>query len=148
MERREFILASGGAEQRPWFEALIRSLELVLDPVTGGERLHRHGYSYSIDLSGGIVADYEPEELEQVTSLIGEQRLLVRLHGNGPPSACSSRRHHVPSAAAPAATDSLWAAVRSASRRAARMPDAGCPRKRPETRLPGITRQGDRRNEP
>ncbi|MFF8610970.1 hypothetical protein ACF06X_34255 [Streptomyces sp. NPDC015346] len=42
------------------------------DPVTGDERLHQHGYSYCIDLSGGILADYEPEELEQVRSRIGE----------------------------------------------------------------------------
>ncbi|MFF3291723.1 hypothetical protein [Streptomyces sp. NPDC003023] len=42
------------------------------DTVTGDERLHQHGYSYCIDLSGGILADYEPEELEQVRSRIGE----------------------------------------------------------------------------
>ncbi|MGW4390890.1 hypothetical protein [Streptomyces sp. NPDC004685] len=36
------------------------------DPVTGDEKLQRHGYSYYIDHSGGILADYEPEELEQV----------------------------------------------------------------------------------
>ncbi|MFJ8853055.1 hypothetical protein [Streptomyces sp. NPDC102437] len=42
------------------------------DPVTGDERLHRHGHSYCIDLSGGILADYEPDEIEQVTTRIGE----------------------------------------------------------------------------
>ncbi|MFJ1594906.1 hypothetical protein ACIOD0_32355 [Kitasatospora albolonga] len=42
------------------------------DPVTGDERLHRHGYAYCLDLSGGILADYEPDELDQVTSSIGE----------------------------------------------------------------------------
>ncbi|MFF3957096.1 hypothetical protein ACFYY1_28325 [Streptomyces sp. NPDC001890] len=42
------------------------------DPVTGDERLHRHGYSYCIDRSGGILADYEPEEIEQVMARIGE----------------------------------------------------------------------------
>ncbi|OMI84636.1 hypothetical protein BSZ07_37780 [Streptomyces sp. M1013] len=36
------------------------------------DRLHRHGYSYYIDLSGGILADYEREELDQVTTQIGE----------------------------------------------------------------------------
>lgn len=60
------------AERRPSLEGRIRRLELVPDPVTGDERLHQHGYSYSIDLSGGILADYEPEELEQVTTRIGE----------------------------------------------------------------------------
>ncbi|MFE2290529.1 hypothetical protein [Streptomyces sp. NPDC059452] len=42
------------------------------DPVTGDERLHRHGYAYCLDLSGGILTDYEPDELDQVTSSIGE----------------------------------------------------------------------------
>ncbi|MEU0627980.1 hypothetical protein [Streptomyces sp. NPDC005989] len=42
------------------------------DPVTGDERLYLHGYSYYVDLSGGILADYEPEEIEQVTTRIGE----------------------------------------------------------------------------
>lgn len=59
-------------ERRPSLEGRIRSLELVPDPVTGDERLHQHGYSYRIDLSGGILADYEPEELEQVRTRIGE----------------------------------------------------------------------------
>lgn len=59
------------AERRPSLEGRIRSLELVPDSVTGDERLHQHGYSYSIDLSGGILSDYEPEELEQVTIRIG-----------------------------------------------------------------------------
>jgi hypothetical protein len=60
------------AERRPSFEGRIRSLELVRDPVTGDEKLHRHGYSYYIDLSGGILADYEPDEVEQVRTRIGE----------------------------------------------------------------------------
>ncbi|MFC7914508.1 hypothetical protein [Streptomyces sp. NPDC057386] len=60
------------AERRPSLEARIRSLQLEPDPWTGDERLHRHGYSYAIDLSGGILADFAPEELEQVRSRIGE----------------------------------------------------------------------------
>ncbi|MFJ5723032.1 hypothetical protein [Streptomyces sp. NPDC093149] len=40
--------------------------------MTGDERLHWHGYSYYIDLSGGILADYEPDEIDQVTNRIGE----------------------------------------------------------------------------
>ncbi|MFF2164380.1 hypothetical protein ACFVWP_27175 [Streptomyces sp. NPDC058175] len=62
------------AERRRSLERGIRAFGLVPDPVTGDERLHRHGYSYCIDLSGGILADYEPEELEQVqvTNGIGE----------------------------------------------------------------------------
>lgn len=60
------------AERRPSLEGRIRCLGLVPDPATGDERLHQHGYSYCIDLSGGILGDYEPEELEQVTTRIGE----------------------------------------------------------------------------
>jgi hypothetical protein len=53
-------------------EGRIRAFDLVPDPVTGDDRLHRHGYSYYIDLSGGILADYEREELDQVMTQIGE----------------------------------------------------------------------------
>ncbi|KPC78177.1 hypothetical protein [Streptomyces sp. NRRL S-4] len=60
------------ADRRPCLEGQIRSFGLTPDLFTGDERLHWHGYSYCIDLSGGILADYEPEELEQVTSRIGE----------------------------------------------------------------------------
>ncbi|WP_244291540.1 hypothetical protein [Streptomyces subrutilus] len=40
--------------------------------MTGDERLRWHGYSYHLDLSGRILADYESDELEQVRSQIGE----------------------------------------------------------------------------
>lgn len=60
------------AEQRPSLEERIRAFGLVSDPVTGDERLHWHGYSYCLDLSGGILTDYELDELEQVTTSIGE----------------------------------------------------------------------------
>lgn len=60
------------AEQRPSLEGRIRAFGLVPDPVTGDERLHRHGYSYCLDLSGGILADYEPDELDRVRTSIGE----------------------------------------------------------------------------
>ncbi|MFE0862248.1 hypothetical protein ACFW5C_15710 [Streptomyces rochei] len=60
------------AERRPLLEGRIRALDLVPDAETGDDRLHRHGYSYYIDLSGGILADYEREELDQVRTRIGE----------------------------------------------------------------------------
>ncbi|MFF1263663.1 hypothetical protein ACFVZT_43540 [Streptomyces sp. NPDC058321] len=59
------------AERRRSLEGRIRAFGLVPDPVTGDEKLHRHGYSYYIDLSGGILADYELEELEQVQVMNG-----------------------------------------------------------------------------
>ncbi|MFD9007323.1 hypothetical protein ACFV0T_41455 [Streptomyces sp. NPDC059582] len=64
------LLAPAGQRRR--LEARIRSFALVPEPATGGERLHWQGYSYSFDLSGGILADFEPEELEQVTARIGK----------------------------------------------------------------------------
>ncbi|MEU5690050.1 hypothetical protein [Streptomyces venezuelae] len=60
------------AKQRPSLERRLRAFELVPDPVTGDERLHWHGYSFYLDLSGGILTDYEPDELEQVMASIGE----------------------------------------------------------------------------
>ncbi|MFG6300909.1 hypothetical protein, partial [Streptomyces rochei] len=60
------------AERRPLLEGRIRALDLVPDAATGDDRLHRHGYSHYIDLSGGILADYEREELDQVRTRIGE----------------------------------------------------------------------------
>ncbi|MFD9421382.1 MULTISPECIES: hypothetical protein [unclassified Streptomyces] len=63
------ILAPEG--QRSSLEERMRSFELVPDVVTGDERLHWQGYSYHLDLSGGILADFEPEELEQITARIG-----------------------------------------------------------------------------
>ncbi|MER6237612.1 hypothetical protein [Streptomyces clavifer] len=58
--------------RRPMLEGRIRAFELVPDPVTGDDRLHWRGYSYSIDLSGEILADYEREELVEVATRIGE----------------------------------------------------------------------------
>lgn len=51
-------------DRRPLVEGRIRAFELVPDPVTGDDRLHWHGYSYSIDLSSGILSDYESDELD------------------------------------------------------------------------------------
>ncbi|MGW3660395.1 hypothetical protein ACWD6R_34230 [Streptomyces sp. NPDC005151] len=65
------VIILSPSERRPWLEGRIRSFELVPDAATGDERLCWHGYSYCIDLSGGILADYEPEELEEVTTRIG-----------------------------------------------------------------------------
>ncbi|WP_405461125.1 hypothetical protein OG786_27340 [Streptomyces sp. NBC_00101] len=60
------------ASRRRLLEQRIRAFGLVPDPVTGEDRLDRYGYAYSLDLSGGILADYEPEELARVAHRIGE----------------------------------------------------------------------------
>ncbi len=66
------VIILAPVEERPLLESRIRSFGLVPDPVTGGGRLHWQEYSYCVDLSGGIMADYEPEEVEQIASRIGE----------------------------------------------------------------------------
>lgn len=66
------VIIFAPAERRPSLEGRIRTLGLFPDPATGQERLHWHGYSYCLDLSGGILADYEPDEVEQVAAQIGE----------------------------------------------------------------------------
>ncbi|WP_308377991.1 hypothetical protein [Streptomyces sp. ISL-98] len=60
------------AEQRLSLETRIRSFGLAPDPATGCERLYWQGYSYYFDLSGDILDDFEPEDLEQITARIGE----------------------------------------------------------------------------
>ncbi|MFI0940311.1 hypothetical protein [Streptomyces sp. NPDC021020] len=64
------ILAPTG--RRPMLEERFRSFELEPEPPTGDERIYWQGYSYSVDLSGGILAEYESDELELVTTRIGE----------------------------------------------------------------------------
>jgi hypothetical protein len=66
------VIVLAPVERRPLLEGLIRSFDLVPDAATGDDRLHWHGYSYSLDLSGSILADYELDELEEVRSQIGE----------------------------------------------------------------------------
>jgi hypothetical protein len=66
------VILLAPVESRPSLEGRIRSFDLVPDPATGDERLHWGGYSYYLDLSGKILSDYEPDELEQVRSEIGE----------------------------------------------------------------------------
>ncbi|MEU2542797.1 hypothetical protein [Streptomyces iakyrus] len=66
------VILLAPVESRPSLEGRIRSFDLVPDPATGDERLHWRGYSYDLDLSGKILSDYEPDELEQVRSAIGE----------------------------------------------------------------------------
>ncbi|MEU3450723.1 hypothetical protein AB0H29_26390 [Streptomyces thermolilacinus] len=58
-------------------ETRIRSLGVVPDPATGDERLHWRGCSYHLDLSGGILADYETDELDEVAARIGEPPYAV-----------------------------------------------------------------------
>lgn len=66
------VIILAPAERRPALEGRIRAFELVPDPAIGHDRLRWHGYSYCLDLSGGILADYEPDGLEQVRTSIGE----------------------------------------------------------------------------
>ncbi|MFF3907052.1 hypothetical protein ACFYZJ_13885 [Streptomyces sp. NPDC001848] len=60
------------ATERDTFGARLRSLGTVEDPATRAEVLHRHGYSHSLDLSGRVLEDFEPEEPAEVTKAVGE----------------------------------------------------------------------------
>ncbi|CAL9677408.1 hypothetical protein SUDANB1_08105 [Streptomyces sp. enrichment culture] len=68
------VIVLAAVEARRSLEGRIRSFGLAPKPcpATGDERLHWRGYSYYLDLSGRILADYEPDELEQVRAEIGE----------------------------------------------------------------------------
>jgi hypothetical protein len=66
------VILLAPADQRSSLEALIRSFGLVPDPRLGDETLYWQGYSYRFDLSGDILADFEPEELAEIAARIGE----------------------------------------------------------------------------
>lgn len=50
------VIVLAPVERRPLLEGLIRSFDLAPDAATGDDRLHWHGYSYYLDLSGSILA--------------------------------------------------------------------------------------------
>ncbi|GAA1537427.1 hypothetical protein GCM10009730_53430 [Streptomyces albidochromogenes] len=66
------VIILAPVEERSTLEARIRSFGVVPDPATGSERLHWQGYSYYFDLSGAILVDFEPDEVEEITARIGE----------------------------------------------------------------------------
>ncbi|KQX59423.1 MULTISPECIES: hypothetical protein [unclassified Streptomyces] len=66
------VILFAPAVERAALEARVRAFGLVPDPVTGDEKLHWEGYSYYLDLSGGILSDYEPDELAELAARIGE----------------------------------------------------------------------------
>ncbi|MFF0075621.1 hypothetical protein [Streptomyces sp. NPDC005494] len=68
------VIVLAPTERSSSFEDPIRALGVFPDPATGAERLHWQEYSYYLDLTGGILADFEQEELEHIAELIGEPR--------------------------------------------------------------------------
>lgn len=68
------VVVLAPAELGSSFEEPIRALGVFPDPATGAERLHWREYSYYLDFTGGILSDFEQEELDRITALIGEPR--------------------------------------------------------------------------
>ncbi len=66
------VVILGAVGERAGLEARIRGSGVVPDAAVEGERLYWRGYSYHLDLSGGILADYEPDEVEEVAARVGE----------------------------------------------------------------------------
>ncbi|MGO4634157.1 hypothetical protein AB4225_25040 [Streptomyces sp. 2RAF24] len=53
-------------------EARVRSLGVGVDPLSDGDFLHWNGYSYALDFSGDVLADFGSEEIEDAMRRIGE----------------------------------------------------------------------------
>jgi hypothetical protein len=66
------VIILSPVDERPSLEALIRYFGLAPDPLTDGDILYWRGYSYGFDLSGRILADFEPEELDEITARFGD----------------------------------------------------------------------------
>ncbi|MFF4371641.1 hypothetical protein [Streptomyces sp. NPDC001594] len=63
------ILAT--AQECDSIAARIRSFGVQWDPITDSDVLHWSGYSYSLDFSGRVLADFEPEEIDDISTRLG-----------------------------------------------------------------------------
>ncbi|MFE7126390.1 hypothetical protein [Streptomyces sp. NPDC057617] len=63
------ILAT--AQESDSIAARIRSFGVRWDSVTNSDVLHWGGYSYSLDFSGRVLADFEPEEVDDISAKLG-----------------------------------------------------------------------------
>ncbi|MEU8962698.1 hypothetical protein AB0C89_13450 [Streptomyces sp. NPDC048491] len=63
------ILAT--AQECDSIAARIRSFGVHWDPITDSDVLHWSGYSYSLDFSGRVLADFEPEEIDDISARLG-----------------------------------------------------------------------------
>lgn len=66
------VILLAAARECSSITARIRSYGVRKDPLAVGEVLHWKGYSYSLDFSGRVLEDFEPEEIEEVSRRIGE----------------------------------------------------------------------------
>lgn len=64
------VLLAGGAE-RDAVEARVRRLGVGEDPLSDGDFLHWNGNSYALDFSGAVLADFEPDEIEDARRRLG-----------------------------------------------------------------------------
>ncbi|MGW0469299.1 hypothetical protein ACWDX6_29220 [Streptomyces sp. NPDC003027] len=54
-------------------EAKVRSLGVGKDPLGDGSFLHWNGNSYALNFSGDVLADFEPDEIEDARRRIGAE---------------------------------------------------------------------------
>ncbi|WMX45070.1 hypothetical protein RGF97_09675 [Streptomyces roseicoloratus] len=62
------LLAS--AQECAAIETDMRSLGIEKDPLSDGDFLHWNGNSYALDFSGDVLADFEPEEIQDITQRV------------------------------------------------------------------------------
>ncbi|MFG3526299.1 hypothetical protein ACGF8B_06120 [Streptomyces sp. NPDC047917] len=66
------VILLATAQECSSITARIRSYGIRRDPLTDGDVLGWKGYSYSLDFSGRVLDDFEPEEIEEISRRIGE----------------------------------------------------------------------------
>ncbi|MFJ1577492.1 hypothetical protein [Streptomyces sp. NPDC088182] len=66
------VILLATAQECASIAARIKSYGVRRDPLTDGDVLDWNGYSYSLDFSGRVLEDFEPEEAEEIYRRIGE----------------------------------------------------------------------------
>ncbi|MFE3879226.1 hypothetical protein ACFXPX_33085 [Kitasatospora sp. NPDC059146] len=93
------------AERRPELESRFRALGPFWHwPTPQDDQVQWGGSAYSLDLSGEVLRDYEPEHLDEVTARIGEP-YAVRVASESMDAARALLRHILPGLAATVDTD-------------------------------------------
>ncbi|MEU4114221.1 hypothetical protein AB0F71_06990 [Kitasatospora sp. NPDC028055] len=126
------------AERRAELELRFRALGPFWQPAPQDDRVHWGGSSYALDLSGEVLRDFEPEDLEELTARIGEP-YAVRVASESMAAARALLRHVLPGLAAIVDTDH-WELIPSDDFLGllARHPEWDW-RRLPSTELPGVS---------
>lgn len=78
-------------------EANVRSLGVGKDPLSEGDFLHWNGNSYALDFSGRVLADYEPDEIEDAQRRIGSEPRAIYVSCQSMEAARMFLAHTLPS---------------------------------------------------